>query len=122
MTEPEDIEQLLVSVPPEGLAGVLMPAFLDGKDVGEAKLVSWLHRQHPTVADGDVRWLERPVREALQVLEHAELIYLSRWSDSPPQWRITRLGTLCLNEGEDAVRQCIEDRIAPPRGTVADPG
>ena len=113
--EGDDIEEMLVSVPPEGLAGVLMPAFVDGKDLGEAKLVSWLHRRYPDVADGDTPWLERPVREALQVLEHAELIYLSRWSDSPPRWRATRLGMLCLNEGGDAVRQCIEDRIAPPR-------
>lgn len=111
---------MLVSVPPEDLARVLMPAFLEGTDLSEAKLVRWLHRKYPDAADGDTVWLERPVREALQVLEHAELIYLSRWSDSPPQWRVTRLGVLCLNEGEDSVRQCIEDRIAPPRQPAAD--
>jgi hypothetical protein len=111
---------MLVSVPPEDLARVLMPAFLDGNDLSEAKLVRWLHREYPDAADGDTAWLERPVREALQVLEHAELIYLSRWSDSPPQWRVTRLGVLCLNEGEDSVRQCIEDRIAPPRPPAAE--
>ena len=118
-SQDDEMEQLLVSVPPEGLAGLLMPVFLDGRDISEAKLVSWLHRQYPDAADGDARWLERPVREALQVLEHAELIYLSRM-DSPPHWRITRLGTLCLNEGDDAVRQCIEDRIAPQRGPATD--
>jgi hypothetical protein len=30
------------------------------------------------------------------------------------------LGVLCLNEGEDSVRQCIEDRIAPPRQPAAE--
>ena len=59
------------------------------------------------------------MREALQVLEHAELIYTS-WFDPPPRWRVTRLGLLCLNEGEDSVRQCIEDRIAPPRQPAAE--
>jgi hypothetical protein len=108
---------MLVSVPPEDLARVLLPAFLEGKDLSEAKLVRWLHRQYPDAAGGDTAWLERPVRESLQVLEHAELVYIA-WFDSPPRWRITRLGMLCLNEGEDSVRQCIEDRIAPPRQPV----
>jgi len=110
---------MLVSVPPEDLARVLLSAFLEGRDLSEAKLVRWLHREYPDAADGDTVFLERPVREALQVLEHAELVYIS-FFDSPPRWRITRLGMLCLNEGEDSIRQCIEDRIAPPRQSAGE--
>ncbi len=107
-----ELQAMLVSVPPEALAAVLMPAFLDDRDLSEAKLMRWLRRSFPLLEAED--WaLEKPVREALQVLEHAELIYLSVMSSSPPYWRTTRLGILCLNEGEDAVRKCIEDRIAP---------
>ena len=54
-------------------------------------LVRWLRRQYPDL-EADDWWLERPVTEALQVLEHAELIYLSGMSSSPPHWRATRLG------------------------------
>ena len=38
-SQDDEMEQLLVSVPPEGLAGLLMPVFLDGRDISEAKLV-----------------------------------------------------------------------------------
>jgi len=52
-----------------------------------------------------VRWL---VEEAVQLLDHAELICVANhdW----PCYRPTRLGSATLANGKDAVRQRIKNR------------
>ncbi len=127
MTHGDAIQAMLVSVPPEDLAVALMPAFEDNGDLTESKLIRWLCARFPGL-DADRHWLDAPVREALQVLEHAELIYVSRMWNAPPYFRATRLGLLALEEelenGEASVRRCVEERIAtstatPPRQPAA---
>jgi hypothetical protein len=55
--------------------------------------------------------LHGPMREALQLLEHAELIYISEMESVPSaRWRATRLGLAVLASGKTAVRQRIKDR------------
>ncbi len=45
----------------------------------------------------------------MQLLEHAELVYVSRMSESF-QWKATRLGLATLANGKAAVTQRIKDR------------
>jgi hypothetical protein len=120
MAQDDAIRAMLVSVPGEDLAAVLMTAFGDDNDLTEAELVKWLCRKYPNLA-GNTGRLETPVREALQVLEHAELIYVSKMWDAHPYFRATRLGLLTLDQGDASVRQCIEDRIAAPAPAVGAP-
>jgi hypothetical protein len=54
--------------------------------------------------------LEAPVREALQVLEHAELVYITVREESADNWRATRLGLEALRGGYEVVRQRIKER------------
>jgi hypothetical protein len=88
----------------------------NNRDLTEAKLIRWLCARFPGLDAGD--WLDAPVREALQVLEHAELLYISRTWNAPAYFRATRLGLLApeegLENGEASVRRCVEDRIATP--------
>ncbi len=55
-----------------------------------------------------------PIREAMQLLEHAELVYVRRMPDfqdgSEVRWSVTRLGLAALASGKDAVRQRVRDR------------
>ncbi len=45
-----------------------------------------------------------------QILEHAELVYLTVQSESPDNWRTTSLGLATPRGGKDAVRQRISGR------------
>ena len=47
--------------------------------------------------------------EAIQLLEHSELVYVRVVSDER-RWSATRLGLATLADGKDAVRQRIRDR------------
>ena len=52
-----------------------------------------------------------PILEAVQLLEHAELILISDITDSGTGfWSATRFGLATLAGGKDAVRQRIKDR------------
>jgi hypothetical protein len=54
-----------------------------------------------------------PILEALQLLEHSELIYYRSWDrqHSHPYWRATQLGLATPASRKDVVRQRIKERI-----------
>ncbi len=51
-----------------------------------------------------------PILEAVQLLEHAELILIADIREGSRNWHATRFGLATLAEGKDAVRQRIKDR------------
>jgi len=112
-----DFESLL-GLSPEDLAEELMPAFgpdgpRHGKDVHTLQLVSWLLRRYRG-ADKVSRPAEKLyalVGEAMQVLEHAELVQGRQSGDRSVHWNATRLGATALANGD--VRQRINDRTGP---------
>lgn len=119
----------LNDTPPAEVAIELMEAFGSdgvapfGAGVSRDKLVEWLFREYPkpgargrgifavnTAASYPVA---RPVSEALQLLEHSELVMFDPWFDQNyPQlmWVATRLGLTTLAAGKAAVRQRIAER------------
>jgi hypothetical protein len=118
------------SVPPAELAAELMAAFgpqgpsRDSKTISESDLFKWLFRGHINFADStnitgnnflrqdaekQVGWT---LREAMQLLEHAELVCVAWWGEytAHAEWSATRLGLATFSTGKDAVRQRIRDR------------
>jgi hypothetical protein len=105
----------MVAAPPAELAVELLVAFgpegqphslgleLNG-------LEEWMFRSYPkrTGMILRARPVKEPILEALQLLEHSELIYV--FTDTDRYWRATRLGLSILAAGKDAVRQRIKDR------------
>lgn len=97
--------------PAADLATELMAAFdPDGPQRGQTLdrgyLIRWL-RPDP----GYVSALRRPISEAVQLLEHANLVCIDDITDSGVRlWSITRLGAATLASGKAAVRQRIKDR------------
>jgi hypothetical protein len=80
----------------------------------------WLFRQYRkrfSLFEGE-RPVNEAILEAIQVLEHAELIHLrmitadSQHGYTPARryWKATTLGLATLADGNDAVRQRIRDR------------
>jgi hypothetical protein len=49
-----------------------------------------------------------PIEEAMQLLEHSEMIF--KMASEQECWRATRLGSATFAAGKDAVRQRIKDR------------
>jgi hypothetical protein len=112
---------------PADLATELLAAFHpagppgDGANPGSSfspfDLVKWLSRSYPNpgrCARQATRPLIGPIREAMQLLEHAELVYVRSMPDfddaSNVNWSATRLGLATLASGKAAVRQRIKDR------------
>jgi hypothetical protein len=58
------------------------------------------------------RALNGPILDAMQLLEHAELIRVAWWGESSAnaEWSATRLGLATFVRGKGAVRQRIKDR------------
>jgi hypothetical protein len=54
--------------------------------------------------------LDAPLREALQILEHAELVYLTVRSERPDTWTATSSGLEALARGKDAVSHSVLHR------------
>jgi hypothetical protein len=105
----------LMALSPADLAAELMRAFgpdgpRRGKDLSSVKLVQWLLRgvrgvggvSHPGIK------LDAAVQEAMQVLEHAELVRGIQLRDVGRRWNATRLGEVAVAGGD--VRQHIKDR------------
>ncbi len=105
----------LMALSPADLAAELMPAFGPdgpghGKNLSSVKLVQWLLRgvrgvggvSHPGLK------LDGAVQEAMQVLEHAELVRGVQLRDTGRRWNATRVGEAALANGD--VRQQIKDR------------
>ena len=105
------------TVPPAELASELMTAFgpdgvRDGEAVGPDDLSNWMLRGYPkqTGIIVPARPVNVPIMEAVQLLEHSELIYLRWITNDALVWSVTRLGTSTLGAGKDAIRQRIKDR------------
>jgi hypothetical protein len=54
--------------------------------------------------------LNGPVREALQILEHAELVHRVSRTDSADTWRVTSAGSDALTAGETEIRRLVGQR------------
>ncbi len=108
------------NAPAADLAAELMAAFgpdgvlsvgAYGRGVLESSLVIWLLRAYPKPRGDYIGELRAPISEALQLLEHAELVYHSHYRHSDEHgWSPTRLGLATLANGKAAVRQRIVDR------------
>jgi hypothetical protein len=105
----------IVAAPPGELAPVLMEAFgpggpQQGFGLALTAFEEWMFRGYPARAGIILRArpVKEPILEALQLLEHSQLIYV--YSDTDRYWRATRLGLATLAEGKPAVRQRIKDR------------
>jgi hypothetical protein len=106
---------------PGDLAAELMAAFAGNtRAFTPGDLARWLFREYPKstkykyVAQLSIRNSPHPIKEAIQLLEHAELVYLASTNEAAvpeeSNWRPTRLGLATLASGKDAVRQRIKDR------------
>lgn len=84
----------------------------NGEAVNAAALADWMFRDYPPQTGFIVtaRPVEAAIMEAVQLLEHSELVYLRWTSNDVPVWSVTRLGTSLLINGREAVRQRIRDR------------
>ncbi|OBF04479.1 hypothetical protein A5730_18145 [Mycobacterium sp. ACS4054] len=113
----------VVDLPPTAeLAAQLMAAFgsdgpKPGKPLTQYDFLRWVLRRTEFTSRGQramsLKKLVAPVREALQVLEHCELVYLSVGGEGKvDNWRPTNRGLTALAGGHDAVAQCISRRDA----------
>ncbi len=112
----------LNTAPPAEVAVELLAAFAAAGDTSLTRdgILEWLFRDHPKTYGGAMTVntaasypVAQPVLEALQLLEHSELVMYDSWFDQNyPQlaWRATRLGRETLPRGKTAVRQRIADR------------
>ncbi len=112
------------SVPPAELAAEFMAAFrphgysggndLDVSILPQFTLAKRLFREYPNTSStrSYANKSQALVREALQLLEHAELVVSGGSSivDGDPRWSATRLGLSALASGKAVVRQRIKDR------------
>ncbi len=107
------------SVPPADLAAWLMPAFgpdgpKGGNDLRQSDLVEWLWRGYRTPTFPGATTVGKPILEAVQLLEHSELVYVSSPTETNTvlKWSATRSGLAAVADGTGAVRQRIKDRTA----------
>ena len=112
------------SLPPADLAAELMSvAFRSSGDRDIRQMIDRLlspkfdelqSRRGVKRAVGSTKELERTVLEAIQLLEHSELILCAQIHitgyDHEHHWRATRLGLEVGDIGKDVVRQRIKDR------------
>ncbi len=126
-------DELSAVLPPAAdLATELMPAFgadgpKHGKDLSESDLVAFiLPKFEPKLTQPSMKTIRDLVRlhgvggtertrladlsEAMQLLEHAELVYERLRDGDQTCWNATQLGSATLSKGSAAVRQRILDR------------
>lgn len=103
--------------PPADLAAELMAAF--GPELSTrvpvlalSEFSAWMFRGFPERRGLilPARPVSEPILEAIQLLEHSELVYVRWVSDNGFSWSASRLGLATLAEGKAAVRQRIKDR------------
>jgi hypothetical protein len=77
-----------------------------------SELSDWMFRDYPerTGLILRARPVQEAILEALQLLEHSELIHTRVIVDNESRWSASRLGLVTLAAGKDAVRQRIKDR------------
>ncbi|WP_414688375.1 hypothetical protein [Mycobacterium sp.] len=130
-----ELQRAMPLPPVADLAAEIMPAFgpggpKPGKSLTLHQLVTWRLGQYEfsSSAKKAIAYprLETPVREALQVLEHAELVYLTVAEESADNWTATRFGLEALRGGKDVVAQRIKERsgaaaapVTPPQPSTA---
>lgn len=127
-----ELQHAMPLPPVADLAAEIMPAFGPGgpKSLTLHQLVTWRLGQYEfsSSAKKAIAYprLETAVREALQVLEHAELLYLTVAEESAHKWTATRLGMEALRGGKDVVAQRIKERsgassapVPPPQPSTA---
>ncbi|MGB9223291.1 hypothetical protein [Mycobacterium sp.] len=109
----------IVAAPPAELAPELMEAFSPNIPrcvpwLGSDDFEEWMFRGYPkrTGLILAARPVTEPILEAVQLLEHSELVYVRLMSDygAGCSWNATRLGLATLADGKAAVRQRIKDR------------
>ena len=122
----------LVAVPPAAdLAAELMPAFgphgpKRGKPLTIDDVAGWMIRDYRLNFRERALCLTKlsgPIAEALQVLAHAELVYVTTDGDAPDHWRATNVGLASLANG--TYRQRISERnssatAAPPHQSTVE--
>jgi len=105
------------SAPPADLAVELFAVF--GPEAANprpwlaaSEFTDWMFRGYPARTGWVVpaRPVEEPILEAIQLLEHSELVYLRMISLEFCRWSPTRLGRTLLVDGKVAVRQRIKER------------
>ena len=123
-----ELQSVMALPPVADLAAELMPAFRpDGPKPGKSltlhQLVKWKLGQYEFSSKGlriiAYGKLETPVREALQVLEHAELVYVTVKAESADNWQATKLGLDALRGGNDTVMQRITERTGGSPAPIA---
>jgi hypothetical protein len=102
----------LNALSPSDLAGEIMAAFGPdgpkcGANVTEDHIATWLFRAYRGASRYTAR-VRIAILEALQVLEHAELIRLDNPWSAPNYWCATRLGWAVIASGD--ARQVIYNR------------
>ena len=122
-----EIERVMPMQSAAHLAAPLMQAFGSdgpkrGKSLTQHDLVKWMLSQYEFSSRAlkalAYQKIDAAIREALQVLEHAELVYISVDSDQPDKWTATGAGLAALARGKDVVRQHITERTgtaSPPK-------
>jgi hypothetical protein len=131
--EEAEFQRVMALPPAADLAADLMEAFgpdgpKRGKPLTLYDLVDWMlgrydfsSRRQRVLCSTRLRRNSSPIREALQVLEHAELVYLTIRTDSADNWRATSLGLADLASGKDAVRHRISQRSGSAPAPVTQP-
>lgn len=104
------MSQWVRGVPAGDLAAHLMPAFGPGAPARSGDGTVGLPSLFKLLGYRDNSMIG-PILEAVQLLEHAELILIDHITDYGDRyWSATRFGVATLAEGKDAVRQRIKDR------------
>ena len=100
-----ELERLRALAPDELALEVLPALGPDGprgaRLVRVQDICKWLMRSHRAGLKASPMQLLAVVREALQRLEHADLVW-SRQSDGPSLWKLTRLGEQAISGGTAA--------------------
>jgi hypothetical protein len=107
----------IIDAPPAELASELLSAFAPELArrvpwLALSDLSDWMFRGYPqrTGIVLRARPVQEPILEAIQLLEHSELLYVRWIQDNESRWGATRLGLATLASGKAAVRQRIKDR------------
>lgn len=105
------------NAPPAELAVELMCAFdptvaRRGSELALSDFTTWMFRGYPERGGliRPARPVQQPILEAVQLLEHSELVYIRWILNNEFRWSATRLGLATLATGKEAVRQRIRDR------------
>lgn len=121
------LQQVLDLPPTADLAAEIMGAFggtgpKPGKPLTHNDIVKWMSEKYEFSSRAQrfiaTDRLREPIREALQILEHAELVLLTVETEGTDNWRLTSKGRTTLSGGKALVQQYITERTAAPISTA----